>query len=139
MGLLSIIAGAAAVALVGAGVNATIKENARLAEEEQRRKSTPCYFPTGINQADFDLIVMQVTRRIKRLSKVEVDGHLVYGTVESQSGISTWHFKLDFNNYGIVDGRYWLSSDNSDSTLPNSVGDKISVELYNSIYNSAQS
>jgi len=58
-----------------------------------------------------------------------VSGPFICGEVESQSGISTWKFTVDFNDYGKITGRYWIKSENKDSTIPNRIGDMISNQL----------
>jgi len=93
--------------------------------EEKRRKNTPFHFPDNIKQSDFNHLVEFSAKHIKRLTNIYVDGHNVYGTVRSQSGISNWEFRLDFNDYGILSGKYWCYSRNTDSTIPNRLGDKI--------------
>ncbi len=60
-----------------------------------------------------------------------LDGPVVYGVVQSQSGISEWNFKLDFNDYGHITGTYWLSSDNDDSNIPERFGDLIRSAINN--------
>ena len=54
---------------------------------------------------------------------------MVYGTVRTQSGLSEWDFKVDFNDYGHITGKYWLSSDNDDSNIPGHVADNMSTMI----------
>lgn len=37
---------------------------------------------------------------IRRITSLYAEGTMVYGTVRSQSGISDWCFRIDFNDYG---------------------------------------
>ncbi len=101
------------------------------AAEEQRRKNTPCNFVDGISQYEFNAIAKRAGEKIKRITEITTDGPIVYGTVQSQSGISEWHFKLDFNDYGHLTGTYWLYSDNNVSKIPGSVAEIISSAIKN--------
>ena len=108
--------------------------NRRIAEEEaeqERRRNTPCRFEEGFSEADFEQMANRAARKIKRLEKVAVDGPIVYGMVQSQSGISDWYFMLDFNDYGHITGTYWCSSDNEDSNIPTRLGSLIQDEIDN--------
>ena len=130
MGFLATIGiGAAVIGAVKLIADGSKKAKERQAEEE-RRKNTPCYFDNGISQSEFTEIVYNAGRRIKRL-QVLVDGPIVYGKVESQSGISTWEFKLDYNDYGRITGTYWESTENSDSSIPGRLGQLIQDEISN--------
>ena len=63
--------------------------------------------------------------------KVAVDGPIVYGMVQSQSGISDWYFMLDFNDYGHITGTFRCTSDNEDSNIPTRLGSLIQDEINN--------
>lgn len=115
-----------AVAAVGGLIHKGIKDSRARTAEEQRRKNTPCNFNEGITQQQFTEIAQRAGKHIKRLKKLSVNGPLVYGTVRAQSGISEWEFTIDFNDYGHITGRYWLSSENEDSSIPKHVADNIS-------------
>jgi hypothetical protein len=67
-----------------------------------------------------------VCNEINRIQEVNVYGAVVYGTAQSQTGYSTWNFRVDFNNWGHVDGTYWINSDNSESSLPQIYGRLVS-------------
>lgn len=114
------------VAAVGELVHKGIKASRERAAEEERRTNTPCYFNDGISEEQFEAIARRAGKHIKRLKEISVDGPVVYGTVRTQSGISEWYFKVDFNDYGHITGTYWLSSDNMDSNIPEHVADNIS-------------
>ena len=107
-----------------------ISESRKEREEEERRKNTPCKFNKGLAKEDFVEIVNQVVKSIKRKKmEASISGPIVKGTVESQSGLSTWTFSIDFNDYGKISGRYWLKSENKDSTIPKYIADKIQAEI----------
>lgn len=95
-------------------------------ENEEKRKSTPCFFNDGLSEAEFSAIVQKAGKKIKRVSSLTSDGPVVYGTFESNSGLSDWSFDIDFNDYGHITGTYWLSTDNSDSIIPERIANIIS-------------
>lgn len=101
----------------------------------QHDECPPCSFTNGITRELFEDIVLDQAKRItkKRLCSVTVDGSDVYGVVRSQSGISDWNFRLDFNDFGQITGKYWTHADNLDSNIPNSLGNSISSEIHNRI------
>ncbi len=59
------------------------------------------------------------------------DGPVVYGIVESQSGLSEWSFTIDFNDYGHITGEYWITTDNDDSIIPERVAGRIREAILN--------
>lgn len=56
-------------------------------------------------------------RSVKRLEVLSVDGHKVYGTVASLSGISSWKFVIDFDYEGHLTSDYTVASSNDDSGI----------------------
>ena len=102
------------------------EENERRQAETARRKNTPCNFEDGISEKDFSQLAIKVCKKIKRVKNVSVHGPFVYGEVESQSGLSTWAFSVDFNDYGHITGNYWATSENADSNIPARIGELIS-------------
>lgn len=87
-------------------------------------------FDGGLSKSEFEALAYKASKNIKRLS-ISVVGPIIYGTVKSQSGISEWHFKLDFNDYGHITGKYWASSDNGDSAIPKRLGDVLAALIRN--------
>lgn len=120
-----------AIAVVTAGTGLLIlgKKAREKAAEEKRRKSICCSFNDGISQNEFNDIVCLSIKNIKRLSETHIDGAILYGTVLSKSGISTWRFSIDFNDYGHITGRYWVSSDNNDSDIPLAIANRIKTYI----------
>lgn len=98
----------------------------RLQREEEKRKRKRCCFNDGISEEIFHQIVKQSVRYIKRLTYFYIDGSIVYGTVRANSGLSEWNFKIDFNDYGHITGKYWLESDNVESNVPTIIAERIS-------------
>ena len=94
--------------------------------EKVQRKNTPCVFDSDFTEEDFRNIAVSVAKPIKRLW-VSVDRQFVHGEVKTQSGINTWEFKIDFNDYGRVTGRYWMRySENTDSQIPHRYAEQLS-------------
>lgn len=107
------------------GGRKSAEREAERREEDKRRRNTPCYFLDGFSQEDFEKIAYKSGKHIKRLIKTRVEGPVVYGTVRAQSGLSEWDFRVDFNDYGHITGKYWLYSDNDDSNIPEHFADNI--------------
>lgn len=120
MGLIGKVIKGGLIGLVGYGIYKVIQNN----EEDKKRRNTPCNFEDDAQQAEFISLAERFSDQVNRLT-TNVSGHMVYGAVLSQSGISTWDFKLDFNDYGKVTGEYWCHSDNHDSDIPKRLGDYI--------------
>ena len=93
-------------------------------------KDTPCF-----TEEEFKELVNSVWRslRTKRIINVNVKKAIVTGSVVSQSGISDWSFRLDFNYYGELCGKYRIFSDNPDSNIPKHFGDAIGIEIQNTL------
>ncbi len=115
------IATALIVGTVGVGAALLIKESLK----ELDRKSTPCNFDNGISQEEFNEIIKNECQEIKRITDFTVSDTTLRAYVKSQSGISEWKFKIDFNDYGKITGNYWLSSNNNDSQIPEVVAKRI--------------
>lgn len=97
--------------------------------KKNRRKRTICRFDGKISKDVFYDMVKRGGVGIRRIINLYAEGPIVYGTVRSQSGISDWRFKIDFNDYGKITGTYWLSTDNDDSDIPKIVADRISQQI----------
>ena len=110
------------------GIQSISEENERAYNEEQKRKSLTCLFNDGVSQEEFVEIVNAIVKTIKRVT-VSINGPVVTGTVRSQSGISTWKFQLDFNDYGHLTGRYWITNENKDSQIPESLAQQIQKRI----------
>ena len=113
------------VGVVGAGVISLISDSVK----DMERKGTPCNFDNGIDNEEFTEIVKKECRAIKRITNYEINGASVRVKVRSQSGISDWKFTMDFNDYGKISGRYWLSSKNGDSKIPETVAERIKEKI----------
>ena len=119
----------AAIGALGAFFGKMINDARAQAAEDKRRKSIPCSFTDGISADQFADIARREGNDIKRLTWLFVEGPIVSGKVKTQSGLSEWEFKVDFNDYGHITGKYWKYSDNSDSKIPEVLAEKISDKI----------
>ncbi|MDO5399101.1 MAG: hypothetical protein Q4G33_14370 [bacterium] len=117
-----------AIAAIGTAL-ITIRKKSKEKQKEERRKNMRCEFVDGFSQEEFNDAALAAGKRIKRLYDLHTDGPYVYGSVRSQSGLSTWQFMIDFNDYGHVTGRYWVFSDNYDSVIPKVVAERIKSSI----------
>ncbi len=124
-----LLAGLVAKTLVSA--SRSVKEEKRKQKENERRRQTKCSFEDGISEEEFKRIVHKIGKKIRRIENLYTEGPVIYGTVESQSGASSWDFEIDFNDYGHITGEYWASSDNNDSNIPWHLGDQIQNAIVN--------
>lgn len=90
------------------------------------RPQTMTYY-NGVSYHDFDRMIQKITKPIKKIKGYSITAGIVTFKVLSNSGISEWSFSLDFNDNGIFTGRHWIQTDNDDSSLPESVGQRIST------------
>ena len=128
-GLGLLVAGAVGVGLLAKGLSKSQEEQQKALELEKKRQNTPCLFNDGISQNEFSEIAKRKAKKIKRISSISISGTILHGTVQSQSGISTWAFQLDFNDFGHLTGKYWHCSENRDSDIPKSLGNQIEEEI----------
>ena len=115
------------IAAAGVGLLAwLLKGSKEEIEEETKRRNTPFSFPPTIPSESFHELVLQETKKIKKKKiNIEINNQIVHGIVESQSGLSTWNFYIDFNDYGSLTGKYWLASENEDSIIPKKLAELI--------------
>lgn len=107
----------------------TRQEEERKAQRESKRKSCVYNFDEGLSKEDFNEIVFSCTKKIKRIENVEINGLAICVTVSSVSGISSWDFVLDFNDYGKLTGKCYSKSENSDSDIPKKLNELIYDKL----------
>ena len=103
--------------------------DSRTAIIDNKRLATPCFFDEGMTYSEFAAIVSKVSRKIKRIDRVNQSGTTIECTVISQTACSTWKFTVNFNNWGHIDGRSWLHSENPDSCIPETFRDAVSSEI----------
>ncbi len=101
-------------------------------EEIERRRNRP-YTPIAsdnkISQSEFETIVNSVAQKIPRVADVNIDNAFVRVTIDSNTGLTSWTFTADFNDYGYFTGEYWLYSENNDSPIPSTFADRVSLRI----------
>ncbi|WP_288920921.1 hypothetical protein [uncultured Bifidobacterium sp.] len=132
-GVLGTLALAAAAGWVIHSINKSGKEAQAKREaqkqEEERRRNSPLSLNNGITLNEFVSMANHIASRTKRITCITVDGLVIHATVQSQSHLTEWNFSVDFNDYGHLTGKYWLSSDNDDSIIPQWFADKLSTAI----------
>lgn len=106
---------------VGAGMAARVLLSVSGIEEmreTRRRRSAPLRFLDGITHDEFAMLAREVGKRTPRVTGVAVTGMQVNLVVRSNSGLTDWTARVDFSDYGHLTGRYWLSTDNAESMVP---------------------
>lgn len=98
-------------------------------QDEELRQSLSIQFPEFLNQEEFNRIIHEESAKIIRINKVEINQALINFEVYSNSRISTWCFTLDYNDYGNLTGKVRISSENSDSSIPENISLRISERL----------
>ena len=86
-------------------------------------------YDCGITQDEFCEMVHKISKKLRRITSIEVRASRVYGTVRSQSKLTSWSFLLDFNDGGHLTGKYELCSTNDDALIPQHLGDLIQTEI----------
>lgn len=110
------------------------KERERKTQLEINRRNSFCAFDDGITEKEFNMMAFRAANHIRRLNVV-VDGPRIEGFVESQSGISTWTFQIDFNDYGHITGNWWITyRENIDSSIPNRFADLMENEIRKALH-----
>ena len=132
-GVLGTLALAAAAGWVIHSINKSGKEAQAKREaqeqEEERRRNSPLSLNNGITLNEFVSMANHIASRTKRITCITVDGLVIHATVQSQSHLTEWNFSVDFNDYGHLTGKYWLSSDNDDSVIPQWFADNVSAAI----------
>lgn len=113
------------VALLGSAWRSARKE----ARETERRRRSKATFGGGVTYDDFVALVGAAAKRTPRLEDVRIDGLDVTLQVRSNSGLSRWSATIDFNDYGRLTGKYWLTSENHDSVVPRHFAEEMQRQI----------
>lgn len=97
--------------------------------ETSRRKASPPQFDYKLSQQDFIDIAGRIAKNTPRVSQVVATGLTVVLRVQSNTGLTSWTAEIDFNDYGKPSGRYWISSQNSQSPIPEFFAKAVGEEL----------
>lgn len=117
------------VGIVGGVIAFAANEDKKAREERERRRGMVYEFTDGFSEEEFEEAVRMSAKTIKRIESIEVKWPDVYGWVRSNSGITSWTFHLDFNDYGKCTGKCWIDSENNDSQIP----DTLRIRIINAL------
>lgn len=107
-------------------------------DDEVETTRIPCEFDYDLTEKEFEQIVRNAAKRIKRIESLWIEDGIIFGEVCSQSGISTWKFYIDFNQDGRVNGNYSAWRENTDSEIPFILAERISNTIKTTIENNAE-
>lgn len=104
----------------------------RRARQELIRRNTVCLFQDGISREEFEAIASRECLCFESdLMDAEVEGTIIQGIVCSQNGFSEEKFKIDFNDFGHITGKYWMWSDDDGTEIPEMIAENICEALRN--------
>ena len=95
----------------------------------KKRRECPCLFCEGFTHDEFVNVANNNAKKIKRITNVSVHNSIIYCTVKSKTGLSSWEFSVDFNNWGHITGTYWILWNNHDSDIAEIYGNYVSREI----------
>lgn len=102
-------------------------------KKDKARREIKVIYNNELSKEEFKEIVNKIAKRLKRVTSIEIYNARIYGKVISQSGISDWSFIVDFNDWGYIDGKYIVESDNFDSEIPERFAELVKEEI-NKLY-----
>lgn len=102
-------------------------------KKDKARREIKVIYNNELSEEEFKEIVNKIAKRLKRVTSIEIYNARIYGKVISQSGISDWSFIVDFNDWGYIDGKYIVESDNYDSEIPERFAELVKEEI-NKLY-----
>lgn len=95
-----------------------VKEAREAAQEEKRRRESPCLFVDGISKERFSELAYEAAKETVRVRSLDINDMTVTIHVKSQSGLTTWDANIDYSDFGHLTGRYWLKTENDESLIP---------------------
>ncbi|WP_430868965.1 hypothetical protein [Demequina aurantiaca] len=123
--------------LIAGGVTAAVGTVAAIllkdAAETRRRKSTTVEFNDRLTRREFEALVSTSAAKLPRIESFNISNLAVMLRIRSNSGVSAWEAEVDFNDYGRATGRYWITSENDQSPLPeffaNTVSEAVQLKV----------
>lgn len=114
-------------------INRFLQKPFLTAKEEKSNRvriENTCDFKDGITEEEFTYFASLAAKQIEeREVEIKVDGSVVSGVVRSLKGSTVWLFKVDFNDYGHITGKYWITSENNDSQVPYRIASEIEKQI----------
>ncbi|WP_432733603.1 hypothetical protein [Microbacterium sp. MM2322] len=120
-----VLMGIGAVALTALGIRSAVKS----AKETAKRRGTPVEWDTRFPDEAFQGFVNNTTRKLPRVISTHLDGLIVSIHVKSNTGLTSWKAEVDFCDYGRLTGQHWISSENSQSPIPQALADAVAAEV----------
>lgn len=77
-----------------------------------------CSSITSCRSRDFIDIVDRIAKTTPRVTRAVTTGQITLLHVRSNSSLTKWTAEVDFNDYGRPTGRYWITSENTQSPIP---------------------
>ncbi len=71
----------------------------------------------------------QLANTSPRVIRAETEDLVVTIFVRSNSGLPIWSAVLDFNDYGQPTGRYWIRTDNDQSSIPEFIASSLQEQI----------
>ncbi|MCQ2979582.1 MAG: hypothetical protein MJ245_07285 [Clostridia bacterium] len=96
---------------------------------DQKRLYFLKFIEDELSLDEFEEIVKKCANRFERIESVSFYNLIISVKVGSQKGLSKWDFLVDFNNWGHLTSKYWLYSDNDDSTIPRNFAEMVKSEV----------
>lgn len=121
-----LLMGAGAVALAAFGVGFAVKS----AKETAKRRATPVEWDPRFPRETFHDVVNRTAEKLPRVYASHVDGLIVTIHVKSNTGLTSWKADVDFCDYGRLTGKYWITSENTQSPIPKALADAIVAEVH---------
>lgn len=86
-------------------------------------------FDQGISEEEFRAMAYEEAERLPRFKSLrEFDGNVVV-SLRSVTGKTRWSFGVDFNDFGELSGRYWLHTENDDSSIPKEYAERLKKRI----------
>ena len=89
------------------------------------RENTPFTFNQELTYDDFKAAVYESVESYDSIINIEIEGPSATISVKRKTGIFLWYFKVNFNDYGLFTGKYWIERNNKKSKIPESVANRI--------------
>lgn len=95
-------------------------------DEPDKKVLRPSFDYNGyLTQKEFDAIALNEIKKFRRIISYSIKGPVVRGKVRSVSKLSSWRFKIDFDDDGRFTGEYAIKSENYDSDIPEIIAGNI--------------
>ena len=121
-----VLMGVGAVALAALGIGTAVKS----AKETAKRRATPVEWDPRFPREAFQDLVDRTAQRLPRVYASHTNGLIVTIHVKSNTGLTNWKAEVDFCDYGRLTGNYWITSENTQSPIPQALADAIVAEVH---------